>query len=214
MSVVVMDCQKHTTQWHVAAGMFSDGHPDDGGNPIQRAEHDLHLPGEQFMGMLSTVKHELKEVGLVTLYFFFCFGVILTLKKLMLEGYHIEFYAFSTALVGALIVAKVVGLLGKTRAGTRFDARYSLGMATLYRTIVFSGCTFLVLFAEKMFHAFRESDLLGAAFMDVWAHKDLSLIFAKVMCIGLAFMGFFLYRGIDRRLGEGTLRRMVFDPPN
>ena len=37
------------------------------------------------MGMLSTVKHEVKEVGLVTLYFFSCFGVILTLKKLMLK---------------------------------------------------------------------------------------------------------------------------------
>ena len=182
-------------------------------NPIQFAEHDLHLPGEQFMGMLSTIKHELKEVGLVTLYFFFCFGVILTLKKLMLEGYQIEFYAFSTALVGALIVGKVVVLLGKTRAGTRFDAHHSLGAAALYRTMVYSGCTFLVLFAEKMFHAFRESGMLGAAFIDVWEHKDLSLIVAKVLCIGLAFMGFFLYRGIDRRLGEGTLRRIVFSAP-
>ena len=213
MSVVVMERQEHTTQWHVSSGMFSDGHPDDGGEPIQRAERDLHLPGEQFMGMLSTVKHELREIGLVTLYFFFCFGVILTLKKLMLEDYHIEFYGFSTALVGALIVAKIVVLLGKTRAGTRFDARYSLGAATLYRTIVYSACTFLVLFTEKMFHAFRESGLLGAAFMYVWEHKDLPLIFAKVLCVGLAFMGFFLYRGIDRRLGEGTLRRIVFSAP-
>lgn len=70
------------------------------------------------MGMFSTVKHDLKEVGLVTLYFIFCFGVILTLKTLLLDGYHIEFYAFSTALVGVLIVTKVVVLLGKTRAGT------------------------------------------------------------------------------------------------
>lgn len=166
------------------------------------------------MGMLSTVKEEAKEVGVVTLYFFFCFGGILTLKKLMLEGYQIEFYAFSTALVGALIVAKVVVLLGKTRAGTRFDAHHSLGAATLYRTMVYSACTFLVLFAEKMFHAFRESGLLGAAFMDVWEHKDLYLIFAKVLCIGLAFVGFFLYRGIDRQLGEGTLKRMVFHRPS
>ncbi|MDT3776713.1 hypothetical protein PJI16_03955 [Nitrospira sp. MA-1] len=165
------------------------------------------------MGMLSSVKHELKEVGLVTLYFFCCFGIILTLKKLMLESYHIEFYAFSTALIGALIVGKVVVLLGKTRAGSRFDSQHSLVAAVLYRTMVYSGCTFLVLFTEKMFHAFRESGMLGAAFMDVWEHKDLSLILAKVLCVGLAFMGFFLYRGIDRRLGEGTLRRIIFASP-
>lgn len=183
------------------------------GNSIQLVEHDALLHGEHFMGILSTVKHELKEVGLVTLYFFLCFGIILTLKKLMLEGYHIEFYAFSTALVGALIVAKIVVLLGKTRAGSRFDAHHSLGAAVLYRTLIYSGCTFMVLFGEKMFHAFRESGLLGAAFMDVWEHKDLSLIFAKVLCIGLAFMGFFLYRGLDWRLGEGTLRRIIFSSP-
>lgn len=184
------------------------------GTEIALAQYEADLQGEPFMGMLSTVKHELKEVGLVTLYFFFCFGIILTLKKLMLEGYHIEFYAFSTALVGALIVAKVVVLLGKTRAGTRFDARHSLGAAALYRTMVYSGCTFLVLYAEKMFHAFRESGLLGMAFMEVWEHKELSLIFAKVLCIWLTFLGFFLYRGIDRRLGEGTLRRIIFNPPS
>lgn len=79
--------------------------------------------------------------------------------------------------------------------------------------MVYSGCTILVLFAEKMFHAFRESGMLGVAFMDVWEHKDLPLIFAKVICIGLSFMGFFPYRGIGRRLGEGTLRRVVFSSP-
>ena len=69
----------------------------------------------------------------------------------MLEGYNIEFNAFSKALISALIVAKIVVLLGKTRAGTRFDAHHSLGATVLYRTMVYSGCTFLVLFAEKMF---------------------------------------------------------------
>ena len=47
------------------------------------------------MGLVSTLKHEVKEFGLVTLYFFFCFGIILTLKKLMLATYAIEFYALS-----------------------------------------------------------------------------------------------------------------------
>lgn len=71
------------------------------------------------MGMLSKVKQEAKEVGVGTLYFLIWFGIILTLKKLMLEAYPIEFYGFSTAVVGALIVAKVVVVLDKTQAGTR-----------------------------------------------------------------------------------------------
>jgi len=165
------------------------------------------------MGLLSTVKHEFKEVGLVTLYFLICFGIILTLKKLMLEAYEIEFYAFSSAVIGALIVGKVVVVLDKTKAGTRLDASHSIGGVVLYKTMIYTLWTFLVLWGEKMFHAYRETGALGKAFVDVWAHQDRYVIFAKVLCIGLAFMGYHLFKGIDRRLGEGTLKRLVFNRP-
>ena len=39
---------------------------------------------ERSLSLLGVVKHELKQVGLVTLYFLFCFGVTLVLKKLFL----------------------------------------------------------------------------------------------------------------------------------
>jgi hypothetical protein len=165
------------------------------------------------MGMLSTVKHEAKEVGLVTLYFLICFGIILTLKKLMLAAYEIEFYALSAAVISALIVGKVVVVLDKTKAGTRFDAKYSLGVVVLYKTLIYSLVTLLVLLAEKMFHAFRETGTLGHAFMNVWIHQDWNVLSFKVLCMGLAFIGYHLYSGIDRRLGEGTLKLMVCNRP-
>ena len=165
------------------------------------------------MGILSWVKTEAKEVGLVVLYFFFCFSIILTLKKLMLEAYQIEFYGFSRAVIGALIVGKVVVVLDKTKAGTRLDANHSLGAAALYKTMIYSAVTFMALLAEEMFHAYRESGTLGEVFMDVMMHEDRHNIFARVLCIGLAFMGYHLYRGIDSRLGKGTLRHMVFKRP-
>ena len=165
------------------------------------------------MGMLSTLKHEVKEIGLVTLYFFSCFGIFLTLKKLMLEAYHIEFYGFSKAVVGALIVAKVVVVLDKTKGGTRLDANHSLGVAALYKTMIYSVVTFVVLLVEELFHTYREDGTLGEALLDLMMHEDHHNIFARVLCMGLAFMGYHLYRGIDRRLGEGSLMRMVLKRP-
>lgn len=53
--------------------------------------------------------------------------------------------------------------------------------------------------------------MLGEAFLEVWTQRDRNVIFAKVLCIGLAFMGYHLYKGLDRRLGEGTLKRLVFN---
>jgi hypothetical protein len=165
------------------------------------------------MKLLSTLKHEIKEVGLVTLYFFFCFSVMLTLKKLLLAGYHVEIQALSTAAVSALIVAKVVIILDKTRTGTRFDASLPLGLAALYKTLVYVLATFVVLFLEKLFHAWRETGLLTQAVVEVWEHRDRNVILAKVLCIGLAFLVYHLYTGLDRRLGKGTLHRLMADRP-
>lgn len=165
------------------------------------------------MKLWSMLKHEAKEVGLVTLYFFFCFGVILTLKKLMLADYRIEVQALSTAIISALIAAKIVIVLGKTRAGSRFDARLPLGLAALYRTLIYGLATFVVLFLEKLFDAYREIGPFEQAVVALWRHRDFNLILAKVICIGLTFFAYHLYSGLDRRLGEGTLRRLVMSRP-
>ncbi len=162
------------------------------------------------MGLMATVKHEAKQIGLVTLYFFVCFGIILTLKKLFLEAYEIQVYAVSAAVIGALVVAKIVVILDKARAGTRFDARASLGLGALYKTLLYAAATFLVLFAERLFHAYREGGALGTAVAYIWQHRDRNVIFADVICIGLALMAYHLYTGIDRRLGEGTLRAAIW----
>jgi hypothetical protein len=134
---------------------------------------------------------------------------VLTLKKLLLANYQVEVQAFSTAAIGALVVAKVVIVMDKTRAGTRFDATLPLGLAALYKTLLYTLATFAVLFLEKLFHAYRESGMLGQAVVAAWEHRDRNIILAKVLCIGLAFAAYHLYAGLDRRLGEGTLRRLI-----
>jgi hypothetical protein len=159
--------------------------------------------------LFSWAKQEAKEIGLVSLYFLFCFSVVLVLKKLLLASYDIEVMVFSTVVVSALIVGKVAVVLDKTRAGTRFDTTRSPGVAALYKTLVYTAVTFVVLFLEKVIHAYRESGLLGEAVVEVWAHHNRNLILAKVLCVGLAFAAYHLYAGLDRRLGKGSLRRLV-----
>jgi hypothetical protein len=159
--------------------------------------------------MLAWLKHEIRQIGLVTLFFLFCFGVVAILKKLMLAAYAIEVTALFTALVFALLVGKVVVIMDKTRAGTRFDARLRLGVAVLYKSAIYTLVTFLVLAAEKVFHAYRETGTFWGGVAEVWAHRNRSEILVKVICIGLAFVAYHLFVGIDRRLGEGTLWRLV-----
>jgi len=165
------------------------------------------------MRLVSVLKHEIRAIGLVSLYFFFCFGVILALRKLFLADYQIEVSVLSTAAIGALVAAKIAIILDKTHAGRRFDARYCVGLAALCKTLIYILAAFVVLYLEKLFHAYRETGALAQAVSYVWAHKDRNIIFAKLLCVGLAFFAYHLYAGLDRRLGEGTLRRLVTAKP-
>jgi hypothetical protein len=162
------------------------------------------------MSLLTSAKHELKEIGLVTLYFMLCFAVILTLKKLFLAEYAIEFYALSAVVIGALVAGKVVVVLDHTPLGTLFDSDQRLGLAALYRALIYSVVAFLVLAAEKVFHAYRESGALGSAITEAWEARDRSLVLAKVLCVGFTFLGYHLFIAADRRLGNGTLWRALW----
>ena len=121
------------------------------------------------MNWRKVVGHELKSIGLVMLYFLFCFGIILTLKKLFLADYRIEFYALSVTVVSAVLAAKVVVTLDDMRAGTRFDASRALLTAVFYKTLVYGAVAFGVLFMEKLFHAYRATGGLGRPGRDVGA---------------------------------------------
>ncbi len=159
---------------------------------------------------LGRVFEEVKQVGLVTLYFMVCFALVLTLKKLFLAQYDVEFYGVSAAVLGALVVGTVVVLLDHTRIGNRFDRDYAVWLSVFYKTAVYTAVTFLVFVSEKAFPAYRESGDLGESLRYVWEHRDRNVMLATVVCIGLAFAGYNLYSAIDRRLGEGTLRRLIW----
>lgn len=165
------------------------------------------------MNLFSKLKHEAKEVGLVTSYFFFCFGVMMTMKQLLLADYRIEVQVLSTAAISALIIAKIVAILDHTSVGKRFDTCHPLWLAVLYKTMVYLVLAFIVFFLEKLFHAYHEMGLLNLAMSEVWEHRNRNLILMKLLSVGLTFLGYHFYAGLDRRLGEGALRRMIFERP-
>jgi hypothetical protein len=100
-------------------------------------------------------------------------------------------------------------ILDHTHVGKRFDASLPLATSVPYKTLVYGAAGFAVLFVEELFDAYRATGGLGAGFAELWAHRDKNVILAKAICVALAFGGYHLYAGIDRRLGEGTLLRML-----
>jgi hypothetical protein len=102
------------------------------------------------VSIVERVRHELREIGLVTVFFLLWFLTFLTLKKLVLAHYEIGVAVLGTAAISALVVAKVVVILDKTPMARGFRSSF----------VVFNGAS-----------------------------------------------------EIDRRLGEGGLRRLFFSRP-
>jgi hypothetical protein len=63
------------------------------------------------MNLRQKLKDEIRAVAVATLYFAAWIGVLVLLKTILLAEDRIEFHGWSLALVGALVLAKVVLVL-------------------------------------------------------------------------------------------------------
>jgi hypothetical protein len=107
------------------------------------------------MSLATRVKNEMITVGLTTLFFAAWFCMMVLLKKLILSEYQIQFGNLSVALVGALVVAKVVLIMENIPLGAWLRARSGL-FHILVRTLMYALGVFVVLLFEKAFEGRHE----------------------------------------------------------
>jgi len=158
------------------------------------------------------IRRELREIGLVTLYFLGFFLFFLTLKKLILEEYDVETTVLGTALIGALVVAKVVILLGKTSLGGGF-ARHPLFVRVLWRSLLYTAAVFAVTLAERIFDLYRETGTLSEALSEAWAGRDADHFLAMNLAVGVSLLVYNVFSAVDAQLGEGGLHRLFLARP-
>lgn len=150
---------------------------------------------------------ELKVVGLVTCLFASYFGLMILLKRLVLEQYEIEFRGLSVALLGALIVAKVVLVLEHVPLGRWVRSRPVIVEVGL-RTIFYTAGVALVLLLEKAFEARHEDGGFSAALRTVFSHRDIHHVWANVISVGFALLIFTALARVQDALGTGGLPRL------
>lgn len=161
------------------------------------------------MSFKEKIKEEIKHMGSVTLYFFFCFAVILMLKKLFLASYQIEFFALSSAVLGALVIGKVVVVLDNTSIGNRFRSG-PLYIDVAYRSFIYTVAVFIVMVIERSFHAYSESGNLISAVIETFEGRDVAQFWATTLCVFLTFIGYEVVAAISRYMGEGELAMLFF----
>jgi hypothetical protein len=159
------------------------------------------------VSLSAELRHEITSLGLITLYFLVWISVMLLIKWLVLAEYNIAFNTFSVALLGALILAKVVLVLEKVPIERWVRNRSGL-IHVLLRTGLYALGVLVVLLLEKAFEARHEHGGFVASLGQVIRHRDIHHVLATAITVTGALLVFNAMSVIRRHLGERSLLRL------
>ena len=163
------------------------------------------------MSIQEKLRHELKEVILVTLFFAIWLGVFMGLKILILEGYQIRFGSVSAVLIGALVLAKVVLILEYVPLGAWLRNQPVL-VDVILRTLLYAIGTLVVMLLEKAFETRHGQGGFGSALMNVFQHRDMPHVWADAICVSGALLFYNSLSALNRHLGSGGLAKVFLSP--
>lgn len=163
------------------------------------------------MSFRQKLQIEIRSVLLTTLYFAVWLGMLILLKTLVLNEYKIAFHGYSLALLGALVLAKVVLILDHVPLGAWVRA-LPAWVDVLLRTALYSLGVTVVLLVEKAFEGRHEHGGLGASLRFVLDHAELPHVWATALVLCGALFAYNCLRVFNRHLGQGGLVKMLLSP--
>jgi hypothetical protein len=166
---------------------------------------------DDVMSIGQRLVDELKALAVTALYFLFFIGMLLVLKKLVLAEYQIGFKGLSVALVGTLVLSKVVLILEHVSLGGLTRGRPAW-VDVVLRTALYSLGVLVVLLLEKAFEGRHEHGGFVSSLLSIFQHAEIPHVWANAICLSGALLGYNILTVFRRHLGPGGLLRMLMEP--
>lgn len=163
------------------------------------------------MSLAKKLTHELKTMGLYAAFFGVWFLAAMLLKRLVLAEYAIGFFNLSAALIGALVLAKVVLVMEHVPLTRRLRGRPAYE-SVIARTVLYGLGVLLVLLIEKAFEVRHERGGFVASLLNVLHHEDMPHVLAAALSTTGALLVFNAQSVIRAHLGEFGLARLFLSP--
>jgi hypothetical protein len=163
------------------------------------------------MSFKQKLKDEIKDIGIAALYFGCWIGALLLLKSLILAEYKIGFHGWSAVVVGALVLSKVVLVLEHVSLGAWVRARPAW-VDVVLRTVMYTLSVAIVLALEKGFEGRHEYGGFGLALRQLLQHEDVHHLWANILCLSGALLGYNVLSVVRRHLNNGGLIRLFLAP--
>lgn len=162
-------------------------------------------------GLAHRLAEEAISVGTTTAYFAGWFLALIVLKTLVLEEYQIRFSGVATALVGALVAAKVVivlehvPLFGPVERGPAW-------VRVLARTALYTLGVLVAAALERAFETRAERGGFGPALAALVEETHWPHLATTVAGVGSALLFYNAIMVVRRHVGRDGLRRMFTEP--
>ena len=159
--------------------------------------------------MMEKLKHEIRKIGSLTLFFLFCFGYIILIIKLFLAEYNVDIYVFSKVIISALVAAKAVAIMDMTPLLNRYDdsPRY---IRVLYKTVIYTLAVLIIAVIENLFHSYMQTKGIETALKLFFETRNFNHFLASISCISVVFLIHNIFQEIDQYLGKGNLLKLFF----
>lgn len=163
------------------------------------------------MSFRDKALHEVKAVGFAALYFGCWIASFLVIKQIILADYQIQFQGFSAALVGALILSKVVLVLERVPLGS-WVASQPAWVDIVLRTLLYAAGVLVVLLLEKGFEGRHEHGGFIPSLQSVFQHRDIYHVWGNAICLTGALLVFNTLVIVRLHMGEGGLSKIFLKP--
>jgi hypothetical protein len=159
------------------------------------------------------LKHELRELIPVTVFFFVAFQLLALTETLMLKQYGVSISTFLAATVTALVVAKVVVVTDHFALVNRFPDK-PLIYNVVWKTFIYFAAWLVVRYAEHFIHFWRETGNVAEANRRVFGEIVWPHFWGVQLWMLVLLLVYCAFRELVRALGrEGIIRMFFHDPP-
>jgi hypothetical protein len=155
--------------------------------------------------MKQKVAHEFQDLAIITGYLGFFFCALATYSMLLLEKFNISYFVYGTALLNALVVAKVILIGEALHAGKKFE-RKALFFSALWKALVYSVLVLAFHFVEEMVKELFHGKSVAETFHSI----RLDDLISRSVIVFCAFIPLFAFRELRRLMGDKDFMAMLF----
>ena len=159
--------------------------------------------------LTEKARHELIEYAFNVVYLTVVFAAFTQYRRFLLAEYSITYTNYWLALIGALILGKVVMIGSVFRLG-RWLEHKPLIVPTIYKALLFCVFVALLRIVEYAIKGLLQGDGPAKALGEFFAQKGMDEVLANSLVVFVALIPFFAVKELGRVLGRERVAALFF----